>query len=57
MMANTSAIHVESVSDVTIPLLTGRGVKEITEKEVMYVPGSAANLLSINEIVRKELNG
>ncbi|XP_071577889.1 uncharacterized protein [Temnothorax nylanderi] len=56
LVANNSAVNVESIGDVTIPVLTGRGVEEITAKEVMYVPGSAANLLSVSEMVNKGLS-
>ena len=56
IVANKDSISVKATGSVSIPVLTETGVQEVKAKNVMYVPGSAANLLSVSEMVNKGLS-
>jgi len=56
MVANKNSINAKVIGSVNIPMLTKTGVQGVTTKNVMYVPGSAANLLSVSEMVSKGLS-
>lgn len=52
-MANKDSINAKSIDIVNIPVLTKSGIQEVMAKNVMYVPGSAANLFSVSEMINK----
>lgn len=46
----------EAVGEVKLHVKTRNGTEEIVAKNVLYVPDSAANLLSVSKLVQKELS-
>lgn len=50
---NSQDMQARSVGNVKISILTKTGVEEVTAEDVLHVPDSAANLLSVSKMVEK----
>lgn len=56
MAANQSSMRAETIGDVKIKIHMGSGTEEVTAKDVVYVPESAVNLLSVSKLIEKNLS-
>ncbi|TGZ38474.1 Retrovirus-related pol polyprotein from transposon tnt 1-94 [Temnothorax longispinosus] len=54
--ANRSSMQAKAIGNAKIQLLTDAGVERIMAKDVIHVPDSAVNLLSVSKMVAKGLS-